>query len=487
MPIVNGQKMACEPCIRGHRSTKCAHGGDRMLVPVRKPGRPLSTCPHPPGKSCQCRSVTAAIPKGGTCRCGSSQGAKSNGTPTLVKAEPPDNAPLSPTKQASFRVQKPTPKPSRKQSSDASAALQRMDSNNLNLQNGANEYLASSTNGVASSNWGSFVSPLQNGANPYSTYPSMTSRLEGALDSSVVHMNGGLDIVPNLSSGNGISDHSTVSSGTLTPGTSDSPYHTPTSSNGEPSQELSLETPGSCCSQRTQQPPQVPNRMQFQGQQLQSGPRESPNMMGYAPQVPLGNGHMMEQVSAQVSVNQQLYPVNHYTQPELYSDHLSFGTPQLPLQQAQWEQLMANFLPQSGSNGGPSYTNHVCDCGPGCECLGCASHPYNQVSIQYVREAMALQESLGNANIDTPTPIADPPLAVGEASPPPSHSPAETDSPGANELNLSPSEFLFVDYGSGMCGCGDDCACVNCLIHRDPLDHKMAGHGIGGLHDKTPN
>ncbi|KAI0888233.1 uncharacterized protein GGS22DRAFT_95026 [Annulohypoxylon maeteangense] len=487
MPIVNGQKMACQPCIRGHRSTKCTHGGDRMLVPVRKPGRPLSTCPHPPGKDCQCRNVTAAIPKGVACRCGGSQGVKPNGTPTLVKAEPSENAPLSPTKQASFRVQKPATKPNRKQSLDASVALQRMDSNNLNLQNGANEYLAQSANGVTSSNWGSFVSPLQNGANPYSTYPSMTSRLEGTMDSSILHINGGLaDIAPNLSSGNGISDHSTVSSGTLTPGTSDSPYHTPTSSNGEPSQELSLEPPGSCCSQRMQQPQQVPNRMQFQGH-LQSGPRESPNMMGYAPQVTIRNGSMMEQVPTQVTVNQQLYTVNNYAQAGLFSDNLSFGTPQLPLQQAQWEQLMANFMPQAGSNeGGPSYTNHVCDCGPGCECLGCASHPYNQVSIQYVREAMALQESLSNGSLDTPTPIADPPL-VGEASPPPTHSPAETESPGANELNLSPSEFLFVDYGSGICGCGDDCACVNCMIHRDPLDHKMTGHGIGGLHDKTPN
>ncbi|KAI1091061.1 hypothetical protein F5B19DRAFT_460183 [Rostrohypoxylon terebratum] len=462
-----------------------------MLVPVRKPGRPLSTCPHPPGKSCQCRSVTAAIPKGSTCRCGGSQGIKTNGTPTLVKAEPPDNAPLSPAKQASFRVQKPAAKPTRKQSTDASVALQRMDANNLNLQNGASEYLASNGNangnangngnGVVHSNWGSYVQPLQNGANPYSTYPSMTSRLEGPMGSSILHINGGLnDIVPSIPSGNGISDHSTVSSGTLTPGTSDSPYHTPTSSTGDPAQELTLEPPGSCCSRRPQQPQQMPTQMHFQGH-IQNGSRETTNMMGYGHQVTMGNGTMMEQVPGQVAVNQQLYPVNNYAQQDLYSDHLVFGTPQLPLQQAQWEQLMANLLPQS--NGGPGYTNHVCDCGPGCECLGCASHPYNQVSIQYVREAMALQESMSSGSANTPTPIADPSL-VGEASPPPNNnSPAEADSPGANELNLSPSEFLFVDYGSGMCGCGDDCACVNCMIHRDP-----AGHGIGGLHDdKTPN
>ncbi|KAI2469687.1 hypothetical protein F4781DRAFT_212851 [Annulohypoxylon bovei var. microspora] len=481
MPIINGQKMACEPCIRGHRSTKCAHGGDRMLVPVRKPGRPLSTCPHPPGKGCQCRSVTAALPKGGTCRCGGSQLAKTNGTPTLVKAEPPDNVPLSPTKQASFRVQKPVPKPNRKPSLDASIALQRMDTNNLNLQNGTTDFMTASANGMVSSNWGNYVSPLQNGANSYSTFPSMNSRLEGVVDSSILGINVSLaDIIPALSSGNGISDHSTVSSGTLTPGTSDSPYHTPTSSAGDPSQELSLETPGSCCLQRIQQPPQMSNRMQFQGQ-LQGGPQESPSMMGFDPQVTMGNGSMMEQIPAQVVVNQQLYPVSHYAQTSLYSDHLSFGTPQLPLQQSHWEQLMANYMSQSQHpNGGiHNYTSHVCNCGPGCDCLGCPAHPYNDVTLHHVRDAMALQDH-GNGNVDTPTPMSDPPLAVGET-----HSPAETESPGANELNLSPSEFLFVDYGSGMCGCGDDCACVNCMIHRDPLDHK--GQGISGLHDRTPN
>jgi hypothetical protein len=51
------------PCIRGHRSSKCAHK-DRVLVEVRKPGRPLSACPHPSG-SCGCeRAVVYAVPRG---------------------------------------------------------------------------------------------------------------------------------------------------------------------------------------------------------------------------------------------------------------------------------------------------------------------------------------------------------------------------------------------------------------------------------------
>ncbi|KAG4444483.1 hypothetical protein IFR05_000074 [Cadophora sp. M221] len=45
MPLINGCKYSCEPCIRGHRATSCAHT-DRVLIEVRKPGRPLESCGH---------------------------------------------------------------------------------------------------------------------------------------------------------------------------------------------------------------------------------------------------------------------------------------------------------------------------------------------------------------------------------------------------------------------------------------------------------
>ncbi|KAH6711062.1 copper fist DNA binding domain-containing protein [Leptodontidium sp. MPI-SDFR-AT-0119] len=45
MPLINGCKYSCEPCIRGHRATSCAHT-DRILIEVRKPGRPLESCGH---------------------------------------------------------------------------------------------------------------------------------------------------------------------------------------------------------------------------------------------------------------------------------------------------------------------------------------------------------------------------------------------------------------------------------------------------------
>ncbi|KAH7629938.1 putative copper-regulated transcription factor [Sordaria sp. MPI-SDFR-AT-0083] len=73
MPIINGQKMACAPCIRGHRSTKCTHATERVMVPVRKPGRPLSLCAcpnRPPNCSCGGGGVKVAIPRKQKCGCG---------------------------------------------------------------------------------------------------------------------------------------------------------------------------------------------------------------------------------------------------------------------------------------------------------------------------------------------------------------------------------------------------------------------------------
>ena len=61
-PLDKADQESSGPCIRGHRSSKCQHS-DRVLIEVRKPGRPLSACPHPAG-SCGCqRAVFYTVPK----------------------------------------------------------------------------------------------------------------------------------------------------------------------------------------------------------------------------------------------------------------------------------------------------------------------------------------------------------------------------------------------------------------------------------------
>ncbi|PWW72618.1 hypothetical protein C7212DRAFT_359897 [Tuber magnatum] len=128
MPILNGVKFSCEPCMRGHRSSKCNHT-DRILVKVRKPGRPLSSCPHTlsssspgtfvhsspgaissdgdtaagtntygevhGGNSCSCEVTSVAIPKFTSCVCGVSGSAskshascKASKSSTCVEANP---------------------------------------------------------------------------------------------------------------------------------------------------------------------------------------------------------------------------------------------------------------------------------------------------------------------------------------------------------------------------------------------------------------
>ncbi|KAJ1974313.1 copper-binding transcription factor [Dimargaris verticillata] len=43
MVYIDGQKFACEKCIKGHRASTCNHH-DRSLIPIRRKGRPVSQC-----------------------------------------------------------------------------------------------------------------------------------------------------------------------------------------------------------------------------------------------------------------------------------------------------------------------------------------------------------------------------------------------------------------------------------------------------------
>ena len=80
--LINGEKFACEACIRGHRVSSCHHQGmaarlrkpafevnvtnqrllDRPLVHVNKKGRPVSQCQH-------CRGLRKARSQHVHCEC----------------------------------------------------------------------------------------------------------------------------------------------------------------------------------------------------------------------------------------------------------------------------------------------------------------------------------------------------------------------------------------------------------------------------------
>ncbi|KAF3761477.1 hypothetical protein M406DRAFT_295096 [Cryphonectria parasitica EP155] len=60
--IIDGEKWACESCVRGHRVSNCTHA-DRPLQHINKKGRPVSQCQH-------CRSQRRSKSAHVKCDCG---------------------------------------------------------------------------------------------------------------------------------------------------------------------------------------------------------------------------------------------------------------------------------------------------------------------------------------------------------------------------------------------------------------------------------
>jgi hypothetical protein len=60
--LINGEKWACEACVRGHRVSNCQHS-DRPLQHINKKGRPVSQCSH-------CRAMRKSRASHVKCDCG---------------------------------------------------------------------------------------------------------------------------------------------------------------------------------------------------------------------------------------------------------------------------------------------------------------------------------------------------------------------------------------------------------------------------------
>ncbi|EEP76352.1 predicted protein [Uncinocarpus reesii 1704] len=59
--LINGEKYACDACIRGHRVSSCQHH-DRPLSHINRKGRPVSQCPH-------CRGLRKSRASHVSCQC----------------------------------------------------------------------------------------------------------------------------------------------------------------------------------------------------------------------------------------------------------------------------------------------------------------------------------------------------------------------------------------------------------------------------------
>ncbi|OAA67948.1 copper-activated transcription factor [Niveomyces insectorum RCEF 264] len=124
------------------------------MLPVRKPGRPLSTCPHPPNQGCSCASVTAAISRSRKCGCGTS-GSASPSTTT--------KAPKSPSKR-SFHKPSTSPALPRSARADPAAFEQTPDASQLHVHP------------LPASNWSHARSPATiNGVSPIPGNPQSSN------------------------------------------------------------------------------------------------------------------------------------------------------------------------------------------------------------------------------------------------------------------------------------------------------------------------
>lgn len=548
MPLINGQKMAwyvslhpsparddfymrvmsrnisvtdtpaySEPCIRGHRSTKCTHANERLMVPVRKPGRPLSSCPHPSSRPCSCAAVTAAIPRKQKCRCGTSEPAPAE-SKNDKDASAGDITPQSPSKatNSSFRVQKQASKsgPSRKQSIGP-AGLERMDATQLNI--------LPPYNGMQR------ATPIPNGQ--AAAMPDMS-------------MYGAMGLTPAETS---FSHESTMFP--MFPYPMQSPMMTPapakpaTNGHGAPSTNGSTAssaapTPGGCCGggaggakakAATQQMPAAASTVDVVGEKKvksccstasdshETKPRaESMPAPGISQQP---NGIMMSPFQPPMAVPTGMYP--YFPHPTIFNYPPQLGSFLQPLQPEQWRQFMSamnfgqpvavppgaygmagsgSFHPPSTPNGTP-WTSHQCTCGDSCQCVGCAAHPYNEATQNYVRSAWntmaedvpkvqahtnghanhvngnvssSRERSASRTSNGVTTPVTT--QAEGTISPTAPQTPSDAASGISEEQTLSANDFFFVSYPFGdacagdtaSCPCGDDCPCIGCVIHNNP-------------------
>lgn len=163
--------------------------------------------------------------------------------------------------------------------------------------------------------------------------------------------------------------------------------------------------------------------------------------------------------------------------------------------------------------------DHICDCGPSCNCVLCIDHPYNTATMNHIASEFGHMMTTNDSTISPtmgPNGGATAPFSQGW----PSSTGAMTNSMMApsqpfneammphqsppqqpNDIFLNPADFQMFNFAfpldninqydpqpdfsfgamppdmdmSGLCGgmpegcpCGDDCACIGCLVHGKP-------------------
>ncbi|KAL4943576.1 hypothetical protein BDV06DRAFT_134180 [Aspergillus oleicola] len=477
----NGVKWSCEPCIRGHRSSKCAHF-DRLMVSVGKAGRPLSKCPHVEG-SCNCKKLGAfmvAIPKGSNCLCRPvyKMLLDENGPTPAVSQLPLDTTATpgagssspSPTK-----IQKPTRKQIKTAPEQVTRALHSIpEFHQQALQFGAPPAI-----------------------NPYTQVHAM-GHSYNPVAGAVPHP-GVFPGVNNFSNGIGL-PASGFAAGTYQMNVFQPPMQVEA--------PASTQTRGSCCSSSRRESsagiktdPSIIAPKEYAVSPVSASPvaeaSSSSSWQGFSSL----DGHLAS-VSGTTNGYSPSFPgFFHQMSPNGYDNSASISL--APSQISHSDSVAApNFAHQSFTTHS-SGTPHNCNCGPNCNCYACPDHPYNDVTVQHVREmgriiagdARVVGDESNQQAIETKgmpqlsSPVVEPKNKLEDVYDPTPAGPCcgtddaqfdvDHDTPPLpsfpSDQLMAPDAYYTYEYSIGIpgacagevgtCQCGPDCSCLGCLTH----------------------
>ncbi|KAL4986394.1 hypothetical protein BDW68DRAFT_188881 [Aspergillus falconensis] len=480
----NGVKWSCEPCIRGHRSSKCAHY-DRLMVSVGKAGRPLSKCPHVEG-SCNCKRLGAfmvAIPKGSTCLCRPVYKmilGENGPTPAPLDLTVAPSASASSAGSASpspSKIQKPSKKHVKTAPEQVSRALHSIpEYHQHTLQYG--------------------IPPVMNPYESQAQAPGYPYNATGTFSRPNT-----FPISNNLSSGQGLSSDG------LTTGTLQSNIFQPST---QPKDPMPTHTPGSCCSSSRLASPNgikaEPNGVasnSYAVSPLATSPvaEASSNWQGFSNI----NGHL----SSADTTTHGFQPALSGFAPRIPPiSPASIGFEQAPTSQpdpAEASDLASPSLTTHSPTNHTSGIPHSCACGPQCNCLACPDHPYNDVTVQHIQEvgriiaqdSQAFGDGISQQNphangLHYSAPQMDQTLAeletnyentLAESCCGTANTPLDNDHDAQGLASFTadhlmvPDAYYTYEYQVGLpgacagevgnCQCGPSCSCLGCLTHSN--------------------
>ncbi|PGH28858.1 hypothetical protein GX50_08398 [[Emmonsia] crescens] len=515
MPLdEEGAKWSCEPCVRGHRSSKCQHF-DRLMMKVPKAGRPLAKCPHPKG-TCSCQKLYAfmvRIPKGSTCLCRPLYQVPMVVTEAGPSAQPTPGlpAPITPTIASRNRIQK---RPRRQSSLQA-----------------APELVAKSLSAMDLPSKG-YTAPMDHGPNPnasniqspydeqyFQPIPPPTEYPQNQTPNGGFNIQGVYPVQPHSQPQKGGTEpQSATNAGCCA---------------AQPPKEPSTKLPQSCCSSESPKAPEY-NSTAPRFKLEEATPSErlmSENSSHLASNYhPTWEHRLFSTTDAEKHAHAQNHTLPHFPHKNSISNLRSNETSSAPATAYSSPNTMRPFrsvthpmghFPPSEMHDFGFQSNHIpndshphnCDCGDKCQCLGCASHPFNNTTRQHVQQMGYLITSRGDdqnseSNDNTSRPSFDSqPASVGfdynNGWPPnnnlPLHSPGHVhwngphpgpalDNPGSSatapavydpnqgQMLMQPAAYYELEYPVGLldpctnmtgtCQCGVNCSCVGCLTHN---------------------